>query len=166
MNYNSVPEYFYKLYNRLYMLILLPLLTFAVVYWLLKDGESEVLWPISPDSDQLWLIPVVLIILMEWFASIFFFRTNLKKILTIDSLGERLDKYYMFTMVRFGIVVGGLFVLVAVFYITQSHYIIVVFIAVILSLVFFWPTSIKVCADLKLKGDERTLVLYKMDKLH
>jgi hypothetical protein len=166
MNYNSVPEYFYKLYNRLYILVLIPLLTLTIVYWFAHTGETEVLWGVSPDWDQVWLIPVVVIVVAEWSGSIFFFRSSLKKILTIDSLGDRLDKYHMLTLARFSIVVSSLFILVLIFYFTHSHYIILLFIAVTLSLVFFWPTSAKVCADLKLKGDERTLVLYKMEKLH
>lgn len=164
MKYNSVPEYFYKLYNRLYALVLIPLLLFVVLYWKMKTGDINVL---SQDTGFNYLIVlfVMSIVLVDWIASFFIFRRNLKTILTLGSLGERLDRYYKFTILRFLFMISGMVLLVAGFYVTGDQYFTILFIASITGLAFFWPTSAKVCDDLTLKGDERKLILYKLDKL-
>lgn len=164
MKYNSVPEYFYKLYGRLYALILLPLICFGLLYWEMKTGNIE---PISQDIqlNQLLLLVVILALLAEWIISFFLFRGKLKSILTLGSLGERLDHYYRFTLLRFGMMVSGLVVLAVGFFITRDQYFTILFVASMVGLGFLWPTSAKVCDDLNLKGDERKLILYKLDKL-
>jgi hypothetical protein len=165
MKYNSVPEYFYKFHNRLYALVLIPLLTFVVLYWKMKTGDIEG-GSQNIDFNRLLLLVFIILVLTEWLVSFFLFRRSLKPILTLDSLGERLDKYYRLTIVRFTLVVSGLLLLATGFYLTHDQYFTILFVTSILGLAFFWPTSAKVCDDLRLKGDERKLILYKLDKLH
>ncbi len=164
MKYNSVPEYFYKLYGRLYALILLPLICFGLLYWEMKTGNIE---PISQDIqlNQLLLLVVILALLAEWIISFFLFRTKVKSILTLGSLGERLDHYYRFTLIRFALMVSGLVMLAVGLFVTRDQYFTILFVASMVGLGFLWPTSAKVCDDLQLKGDERKLILYKLDKL-
>lgn len=165
MKYNSVPEYFYKLHGRLYALVLVPLLTFVVLYWLMKTGD---IGTFSQDIafNHILLLFFIAVVLMEWVISFFLFRSNLKSILTLGSLGERLDRYYTFTLVRFSFMVSGLLLLAVGFYLTRDQYFTILFVASIIGMAFFWPTSAKVCDDLALKGDERKLILYRLDKLH
>jgi uncharacterized membrane protein YwzB len=164
MKYNSVPEYFYKLHNRLYALVLIPLLSFVVLYWNLKTGHIEGL---SKDIhfNRLLLLLLIVAVLVDWIVSFFLFRTHLKSILTLGSLGERLDRYYTFTLIRFSLIMFGLITLAIGFYLTEDQYFTILFVGSMIGLAFFWPTSAKVCDDLNLKGDERRLILYKLDKL-
>lgn len=164
MKYNSVPEYFYKLYSRLYALLLIPLLTFGVLYWKMKTGDINGL---SQDIElnQIFLLVFILIVMADWLTAFFYFKAKVKSILTLGSLGERLDKYYVFTVVRFSLIVSGLVLLVFGFYLTEDLYFTILFVANLIGLAFFWPTSAKVCDDLNLKGEERRLILYKLDKL-
>jgi uncharacterized membrane protein YwzB len=164
MKYNSVPEYFYKLYGRLYALILLPLLCFGLLYWEMKTGRMDVF---SQDIrlNQMLLLTMIIVLLVEWIASFFLFRSKLKSILTLGSLGERLDRYYRFTLIRFSMMVSGLILLAVGFFLTRDQYFTILFVASMVGLGFLWPTSAKVCDDLNLKGDERKLILYKLDKL-
>lgn len=164
MKYNSVPEYFVKLYNRLYAIVLLPLITFAVLYWYANLPDTE---PVLRDEvfNRILLLGFSMVVLIDWLVSFFLFKSGLKSILTIGSLGERLDRYYTLSMVRFLINVSGLFILVIGFYLTEDQYFSLLFAGSLLSLAFFWPTSAKVCEDLNLKGEERRLILYKLDKL-
>ena len=164
MKYNSVPEYFYKLYNRLYALVLIPLLLFVVLYWGLKSGDITVL---SQDMElnNLMLLFCMCIVLVDWIASFLIFRRNLKNILTIGSLGERLDRYCKSSILRFSFMASGMVLLVVGFYVTGDQYFTILFVASIIGLAFFWPTSAKVCDDLHLRGDERQLILNKLDKL-
>lgn len=164
MKYNSVSEYFYKLHNRLYALVLIPLLSFVVLYWNLKTSHIEGL---SQDIhfNRLLLLLLIVAVLIDWIASYLLFRINLKSILTLGSLGERLDRYYTFTMIRFSLMMFGLITLAIGFYLTEDQYFTILFVGSMIGLAFFWPTSAKVCDDLNLKGDERKLILYKLDKL-
>lgn len=164
MKYNSVPEYFYKLHSRLYALILIPLLTFVILYWNMKTGNIAGL---SQDEafKQILLLVFIIAVLMEWIISFFLFRKNLKSILTIGSLGERLDRYYTFTLIRFSLMISGLILLAIGFFLTEDQYFSILFVGSLVAIAFFWPTSAKVCDDLNLKGDERKLILYKLNKL-
>ncbi len=164
MKYNSVPEYFYKLHSRLYALLLIPLLTFVALYWKMKTGDIKGL---SQDTgfNYIILLVVIFIVLVDWVASFLIFRRNIKSILTLGSLGDRLDRYYRFTLFRFLFMMSGLISLAIGFYLTEDKYFTILFAASLTGLAFFWPTSAKVCDDLNLKGDERKLILYKLDKL-
>lgn len=164
MKYNSVPEYFYKLYNRLYALVLIPILLFVVLYWKMKTGDIEGLLA-DTGFNYLLLLVFIVIVLVDWLAAFFIFRRNLKSILTLGSLGDRLDRYYKFTVLRFLFMVSGLVLLAVGFYLTEDQYFTVLFVTSLIGVAFFWPTSAKVCDDLNLKGEERRLILYKLDKL-
>lgn len=164
MKYNSVPEYFYKFHARLYALVLIPLLTFVVLYWMIKSGDSIGLGQNTTFNYAL-LLGFMAVVLIEWIVSFLIFRTSLKSILTLGSLGERLDHYYRFTIIRFSFLVSGLALLAIGFFFTQDQYFTILFVANMVGMAFFWPTSAKVCDDLNLKGEERRLILYKLDKL-
>lgn len=165
MKYNSVREYFYKLHNRLYALVLMPLLLFVVLSWQMKEASHT---DSQPDTgfNYVLLLVFMAVVLVDWIASFFFFKRNLKSILTLGSLGDRLDHYGRFTLLRFSFMVSGLVLLAAGFYFTQDQYFIILFVTGMIGLAFFWPTSAKVCDDLNLKGEERRLILNKLDKLN
>lgn len=164
MKYNSVPEYFYKFHARLYALVLIPLLTFVVLYWKMKSGESLGIWQ-DTTLSYLLLIVFMIVVLIEWIVSFFIFRTSLKSILTLGSLGERLDHYYRFTIIRFCFLISGLVLLAIGFFLTQDQYFTILYVGSMVGMGLLWPTSAKVCDDLNLKGEERRLILYKLDKL-
>lgn len=164
MKYNSVPEYFYKFHARLYALVLIPLLTFVVLYAKIKSGDSiRILQDITP---YYVLLPVFIVMMLAaWVASFILFRSNIKSILTLGSLGERLDHYFRFTIVRFLLLVTGLMLPVIGFVLTEDYFFTILFVANLIGIACFWPTPAKVCNDLNLKGEERRLILYKPDKL-
>lgn len=164
MKYSSVPEYFYKLYARLYALVLVPLLTFVMLYWKIKSGDMMVAWQDTTFNYAL-LLAFMSVVLIEWIFSFFIFKRSLKRILTLGSLGERLDHYYRFTIIRFSFLISGLVLLAIGFFLTQDQYFTILFVASMIGMAFFWPTSAKVCDDLNLKGEERRLILYKLEKL-
>lgn len=165
MKYNSVPEYFYKLHSRLYVLVLVPLLTFVILYWKMKTDETARFSEQDAGFNGIVLLVFIIIVLIDWVVAFFIFRRNVKSILTLGSLGDRLDHYYKFTLLRFLLMISGLSLLAVGFYLTRDQYFTILFAASIVGFAFFWPTSAKVCDDLNLKGDERKLVLYKLDKL-
>ena len=166
MKFDTIREYFYKMYNVLYGLILLPLAAFIFVY---LQIQSERLEPYFKGEDlgvRLILIVIGFVILTDLIVSSLIYNTRLKSVRRIESLGERLMSYYKLTVVRFSIVVAGLMVLAGGFYLTESQYFTGMFVVSLGLLSLVWPIPSKVCKDLQLRGDERLMVLYKKENLY
>lgn len=166
MKYNSIKEYFYKMYNLLYLMMLVPLLTFVVVYWQMLEGNLYGPFYGEKDFSLILLIAMGVIVFSDWMVSFFFFSKRLGSIRKIQSLGIRLDQYYSLTIVRFGIILSGSLVLAVGFCLTENQFFTMVAISNLVLVLLVWPRTAKVCNDLQLKGDERMLVLYKKDRLH
>lgn len=165
MKYNSIREYFYKMHSLLYVIILTPLLVFVVLYWLIIEGELRGIFYRDDETTKILLLLFSGIVLMDWIGSFIVFNKGIASIISLPSLGERLDKYYRYTLVRFSIVATGTLTLAVGFYLTEDQLFTVISGGSMLLLLGFWPFPSKVCRDLKLKGDERTLVFYKKDRL-
>ena len=165
MNFSSLKEYFYKLHNLLYGIVLIPLLAFVVLYWQMQTGSIHGVLRQNEYLNQVILVGLSILVLIDWVISMVMFKRAVKATRTLDSLGKKLDRYYQFTFLRFGLVVSGSIGLAIGFYLTENQVFTILFVSSLALLLLFWPTPSKVCKDLQLKGDERTLVLYKMDKL-
>jgi hypothetical protein len=165
MKYNSIREYFYKMYSLLYAIILTPLLVFVVLYWLIIEEELRGAFYMDDATTQILLMLLGGVVVMDWIGSLIVFNRGVSSIISVPSLGDRLDKYYRYTLVRFSIVATGTLCLAVGFYLTEDQMFTVISGGSMLLLLAFWPFPSKVCRDLKLKGDERTLVLYKKDRL-
>jgi cytochrome c oxidase subunit IV len=165
MKYSSIREYFYKMHSLLYAIILLPLLMFVMLYWLMNEGKLEGQFYANDEMKQWLLLVFSGVVFLDWIAAVIVFNRGINATRKIVSLGERLDKYYRYTLIRFLVVMMGALLLAAGFYLTEDQrFTLVGGVSIVLVLVF-WPFPAKVCKDLQLKGDERTLVLYKKDKL-
>jgi hypothetical protein len=165
MRYSSLREYFYKMHNFLYGIVLIPFLTFVVLYWQMREGNIEGPFRMNDWYRNIMLGACGLIITTDWILSAFLFSKGIKATHSLGSLGKKLDRYFSFILFRFAIVVSGTLTLAIAFYLTESQYFTVMFVLNMFLLFFFWPTPAKVCDDLLLKGDERTLVQHKMDRL-
>jgi len=165
MNFSSLREYFYKLHNLLYGIVLIPLLAFVALYWQMQTGNIHGVLRLNEYLNQVLLIALSIFVLIDWMISVIMFRRGLKATRTLDSLGQKLDRYFLFTLLRFGLVVSGSVGLAIGFYLTENQIFTILFSSSFALLLLFWPTPSKVCDDLQLKGDERTLVFYKKDKL-
>lgn len=165
MHYNSLREYFYKLHNLLGGIVLIPLLAFVVLYWQMQIGNIEGILRQDEYLKQILLIALSAVVLIDWSISILLFQRGVKATRTLDSLGKKLDRYFSFTLLRFALVVSGSVGLAIGFYLTENQVFTILFGSSLALLLLFWPTPSKTCGDLELKGDERTLVLYKKDKL-
>jgi uncharacterized membrane protein len=165
INFSSLSEYFYKMHNRLYGIVLIPLVAFVVLYWQMQIGNLHGVLRNDEYLNQVVLIALSFIVLVDWVISVFMFKRALKATRTLDSLGKKLDRYYSFTLLRFSLVVSGSLGLAIGFYLTENQLFTIFFVSSLALLLLFWPTPARVCDDLHLKGDERTLVLYKKDRL-
>ncbi|MGE0772284.1 MAG: hypothetical protein AB7K37_11265 [Cyclobacteriaceae bacterium] len=165
MKFNSIKEYFYKLYNVCYFVTLIPLGVYIYLYLEMQSGAL-----VSPiqDADQLLIIQIAFIIFIvltltsvHWLV-----RKKLSSILGVVSLGDRMDGYYTIAIFRIGMGVAACLMTAAGFYFTTSELFSITFLAVLVWMSFQWPTPRRLCVDLKLKGDEKDLILYKRDQLN
>jgi hypothetical protein len=162
MKYASLQEFFYKLQNVLYLLILFPLLVF-IFFFVYETYRPEA---VSEEQRSTIYVALLVFIVIDLSVASFIFYRNLKAIRKIASLGLRLEKYYAITVLRFSLVSFADLILIAGYFMTGNLIFAILF---GISLVFFllsWPRTSKVCADLKLKGDEREMVYYKKMNLH
>lgn len=166
MKYNSIREYFYKIQNLLYVFILTPLVALVVLYWQFLGGNLH--GPLYGElmTSQILLVSMGVIVFSDWMISFVVFNKKLQSIRKIQSLGARLDQYYAVTIMRFAIILSGSMVLAVGFYLTENQSFSIMAISNLLLVLVCWPLPSKVCNDLRLKGDERTLIYHKKDRLH
>ena len=158
MKFNSIKEYFYKLYNVCYMLTLIPIAAFIYLYLKLQAVENNSILQDPTDT---------LIALVAFFSFVFIILTTVHlvinrkmKLLSHEpSLGNKMDRYFTLSLVRIGsgvimsLVMGGGLLL------TGSEVFSIFFLVILLWMAYHWPFPKKLSAELMLKGDERVMVL-------
>jgi ABC-type anion transport system duplicated permease subunit len=150
-------QYFNKLYITLMSILLVPILSFITFFILatVKSLKSVYEWP---SFMHLLIFTGVL-----WVIQFIYFNKKIKFIPNDQGLGIKLKKYFHLTIVRYTGVAAGCLILLYGFYNTHDNMVAGLFAANLLLLGLLWPTSPKVCRDLKLRGDEHEMVYYKKD---
>ena len=166
MRYNSLREYFYKFHNLLYAISLIPLLAFVVLYWQIQEGNLHGIFYLEEVINQVLLFSLGFVVLADWVITFFLFNKGLRSARKLPGLGIKLDRYYNLTLLRFTIVLSGSLTFAIGFYLTENQVFTILAVLNFFLLLLLWPSPAKVCGDLQLKGDERTLVRFKKDKLH
>lgn len=157
MDFLTIGQYFNKLFSALLVILLAPIVAFIVIY--LGPG------PADPDGTSLTLSGFLMlaIVVIDWLIIFISFDKKIKSIRNGQGLRIKLEKYYRLTIVRYMLAAGGCLVLASGFYFTGDDVFTGIFVASLVATAALWPTSPKVCNDLKLKGDEREMVYYKKD---
>lgn len=161
MNYQSLGQYFYKLYALTFVIMLVPLGVFIYLY---QGLRLKYLNPIEWEYSVWFTSCVVLGIAgLNWLTAFFLFHYRLLRIRKIPGLGDRLGEYASLTFVRMGLFVGGMLFLAVGYYLTENKWLTVIFLVSLLLPIIRWPNPKRVCMDLALKGDEYKIVFYRMD---
>lgn len=161
MNF-TLKEYFYKLYNRSMVMMLLPIAEFLVIYYLILSGF---LLPIVYDE----LVVIILLILFPIVVLIMLtivqleINRRLRKISEEPSLGRKLDLYLPVAKRKINSMVWVSFLLGVGFFLTTDERFSIYFGGIILWCAWQWPSPRKVARDLKLKGDQREMVISRGD---
>lgn len=157
MEYFTIGQYFTKLQIRLLMIVLVLIIAFVAAYFLTA---------LEPEPRP-WLTRTQIgaIILANWLIMFLYYLKKIKSIAKDQGLGLKLTKFFYLTIVRYIIIAFGCLFLLYSFYLTKDDVITGVFVANLVLMAVLWPTSPKVCRDLKLRGDEREMVYYKKDDL-
>ena len=159
MNFITIKEYFYKFHSRLMLILLIPIITFIVLY--LQHSPDTF---IPYESRHLNTIVVALII-TAWLIYMVLHIKKIKSARNGKGLRQKLEKYFRITIVRYLVIDATSLMLAGAFSITGNDYFTFVFIANLLVAAIFWPRAKKVSNDLRLRGDERQMVYYKTDVL-
>ncbi|HEY8937816.1 MAG TPA: hypothetical protein VIM65_21460 [Cyclobacteriaceae bacterium] len=160
MKFTSLQEYFYKLQNALYMLILLPLLAF--IFLIASPPDKMV---ILSTEDMIVVIGGLtgFAIADGLIVSLIFYQ-SMKKIRKAVLLSEKLDRYYNIAVIRYAVITMSCLVMAFGYYLTDHIIFISLFALTLILFFILWPRPSTVCRQLKLKGDEREMVLYKKDR--
>lgn len=157
MEFFSIGQYFTKLHIRLLMIVLILIIAFVSAYFLTAFDPQRQAW--------LSYAQMGAIIFVIWLIVFLYYLKKIKSIAKDQGLGLKLTKFFYLTIVRYIIIAFGCLFLLYSFYITKDDVITGMFVVNLALMAALWPTSAKVCRDLKLRGDEREMVFYKKDQL-
>ncbi|NOS56338.1 MAG: hypothetical protein HOP37_08800 [Cyclobacteriaceae bacterium] len=160
MNYSSLREFFYKLYNICLLMMFLPIGTFLVIYYLLLTNQ------ISPSIqseqvEQIILIVFPILAVLDLTIVHLVVRRKFSLLNREISLGVRLEKYFSVAVIRLSAIVATSLFMAAGLFLTGSEWFAIFFLVLVIWLAFQWPTPRRVSKDLKLRGDEEQMVLTK-----
>ena len=159
MRFNSVKEYFYKLNNTGYQLMMVPLILFIYFYSQSYFYDSQPL--IEPRFNTYLLYALLGISLIT--LTIVHMRTRNKatRIATEVGLGIKLEKLGSVLITRM-IWKAVITVLMPLGLLATGNQVFSILFGVTLAWFFLqWPTPSRVAKLLKLRGDEREMVLSK-----
>ena len=161
MNF-TLKDYFYKLYNRGMLMILLPIAEFLAIYYLILSGF---LLPIVYDELLIIILIILFPIVVLTMLTIVQLEINrrLKKISEEPSLGRKLDLYFPLAKRKINSLVWAALLFGVGFFFTGDDRFSIYFGGLILWYAWQWPAPRKVARDLKLKGDEREMVISRGD---
>ena len=162
MNFSSLKEYFYKQYNACLLRMLLPMGVFLLIYYL---SLSEMISPYIQAEELIDFLRFAYLALMLITLTIVHLEVykNLKHHSQVVGLGKKLDLYYLVVRTRMKTLLVISLFLAAGFLFTGHQSFTIYFGGMMGWFLFQWPTPKTVSRQLKLKGDERTMVTTKGD---
>ena len=160
MDFFTIEQYFNKLFSALFVILLVPIGAFIGSY---LRSVDPIAMPMNFSDDHYYLAAIVV---ADWVLIFILFNKRIKSIRNGQGLRVKLEEYFRLTIVRYICGALGCLVLAYGFYISNDGAYTGTFVVSLLVLGLLWPTSPKVCRDLKLRGDEREMVYYKKDNFN
>lgn len=155
MRFFTITQYFNKLQSTLFMLLMGPLLLFIALYFYLAGK------PVDPRME--YFVFISLAIALDWLIAMILFNKKIELARKAQGLGAKLDKYFGLTIVRYGFLSSAHLLTALGFFLSGSDFFAAIYAGGLMLSALLWPTSRKVCRDLKLRGDEREMVYFKKD---
>src|SRR5258706_11667444 len=97
MKFTTLQEYFYKLRNILYLLVLIPLLAF--IYLFISPVVSP--FAMTREKSMLIMICLLLLVTIDWFVASVLFYKKLIEVRQGTELRIKLERYYLIIILRF-----------------------------------------------------------------
>lgn len=160
MNFSSLKEYFYKLYNASMKCVLVPLAAYLALYYLSLSG---MILPVITDELPTMIILGVYAVLVVIALTIVHLEVKkiLKSNLEMVGLGNKLDLFHSITRKKMKALVWVSLFTATGFLLTFHQWFSIYFALILVWYLFQWPTPRKVSRLLQLRGDEREMVLTK-----
>ena len=159
MEFHSIREYFYKSYSAVMAIVLVPIVAFIALY--LQPSTGDVPFEQEPVLFLLFLCGVAAC----WIALALYSFKKIKSLRNRQGLREKLEKYFHLTIVRFLFLSIAGMVMAFGFFVMRNDLFTIGFMINLLFNALLWPFPSTVTRQLKLRGDERTMVYYKRDIL-
>ena len=158
MNFSSIKEYFYRLQSRCYALVLLSVMLLIAIY--AAQRFANLIFTTN-DVQLIFVLKIALPVLavLELTSVHLVAYLKLKKTRKLKGMGERLDEYASLLTLKMIAGVSASFFMLAGLAFTADQLFIVFFALALLSILFQRPTPSRLSKQLKLKGDERELIL-------
>jgi len=160
MNFNSLKEYFYTLYNAYLLRLLIAMGLFLAIYYMSLSGIVSPYIQEKELIDFLKYAYLALILITLTIVHLVIYR-RLKSHSEMVGLGKKLDLYNLVVRLRMKTFLLISFFLAAGFFFTGHEWFSIYFAIMISWFLLQWPTPNKVSNQLKLRGDERTMVITK-----
>src|SRR5687768_12550859 len=157
MEFITINQYFYKLYNAVLVILLLPILAFLTIYF-----QTFTLAADQPQSLSL-ILQILSAVLFLWVVMLLISFKKIKTIRNGQGLRVKLEKYFYLTIVRYIFISIGSLLLAYGFMLTHEDLFTGFFVVNLVFAALLWPAPAKVCKQLKLRGDEREMVYFKKD---
>lgn len=158
MDFTSIKEYFYKLWSRLLLLLIIPIFVFISLH--------IVHTPITSGYDDVVISnAVTLTVVLVWLAALFLNFKRIKSARKGQGLRQKLEKYFELTTVRFSLIGLVCLILAVGFAFTLANYYTYAFVAHLVLAGLLWPGGRRVAQELRLRGDEREMVYHRKDRL-
>lgn len=160
MNFSSLKEYFYKLYNASMKRILIPLAAYLAIYYLSLSG---MILPVITDEWPTMILLATYVIIIIISLTIVHLEVNkiLKSNAEMVGLGNKLDLFYMITQKKMSAMLWVSLFNATGLLLTFHQWFSICFALILVWYLFQWPTPRKVNKLLQLKGDEREMVITK-----
>jgi hypothetical protein len=158
MKFSTVREYFQKLHNILYGILLAPVLLFGYTY--LQAGYGVRPMPAPDARDFLsYLIVFLFLATVTVAAGVYSRRIKAMTGVGIPGLFDRLGAYARATILRFSLTAAACFMLIAGLLLTGNPVHVGLFVFSLILFSFWWPSPHRVCKELRLKNGEREAVM-------
>lgn len=156
MKFSNVGEYFQKLHNILYAIVLAPVLCFGYIYLEAGYGSRPMAVPEPGDMLSYGVIFLQVALLA---VSLGTFSKKLRAVRNLEGLRAQLNAYGRATIFRF-VLVGVIACLgVAGLWLTENPIHVGLFVLLMIILSFWWPSPNKLSRDLRLQRDEWEIVM-------
>ena len=157
MEFITINQYFYKLYNAVLVILLLPILAFLTIYFQYFTMDTLQAQSLALDARVIGAVALL------WVSLLLISAKKIKTIRSVQGLRSKLEKYFYLTIVRYLLISLGSLILAYGFLITQEDKFTGIFILNFFTAILLWPRPAKVCRQLRLRGDEREMVYFKKD---
>lgn len=160
MNFLSIKEYFYKLNTIGFILLLLPLVAFIWLYYHAIHSQ-----PLITEEPTILMILAAVgifflidITVVRWLS-----KAKMKRLKSRIELAAKMDGYFWITFLKMAVYCSCSLLMAAGFFMTANSYFTGLFVIVMITLFFQWPTPNSFCRHLDLRGSERDMVINNRD---